>query len=136
MSNTGNQGYDHSPHHASLEPGNRRGGRRETSTIVWGASLVFVGLVFLLDRLEIIDRDLMHDWWPVALLLLGIFSRGHVLTAIGAWLLIGKLEIFGLTYSTSWPVILMIIGAGIVTDAFRTDDKRRCGTFESRGDGR
>ncbi|MBW3671846.1 MAG: hypothetical protein KY432_09270 [Acidobacteria bacterium] len=105
-------------------------------TMLWGATLVTAGLIFLLDQIGIFDRRLVYEWWPVVLIAFGIYSRGHFFTAIGTWLLIAKLELFGLTYSTAWPVILVMVGAGIIVDSFRRDGGSRCGAFSPGGDDR
>lgn len=125
---------DEQSRHDALEPRNRVSTEPRVSTIIWGIVLVALGGTFLLDQLGIIDRGFLYDWWPVALIAVGIFSRGHFLTAVGTFILIGKTELWGLTYSTAWPVILVIIGAGIIIDSFLGD--HRCGTFGSGGAGR
>lgn len=36
--------------------------------------------------------------------------RGFILMAVGLWLLINTLDLFGLSYDTSWPLLLVLIG--------------------------
>ncbi len=123
--------------HPANRTDNDQGPRRNLSTILWGATLVILGTLFLLDQILTVNWDIFQDWWPVALIVAGLFSRGHVLTAVGAWLLIAKLELFGFTYSSAWPVILMIIGAGMLVDAITGGGKRRlCAPSGQRGDSR
>lgn len=120
--------------HQALEE--RAPRRVNGSTIAWGAALLTVGLVMLLDQMNLLDRSFLHDWWPVALIVVGVLTRGWFFAAIGTWFLISKLELFGLTWGTSWPLILMVIGAGIIIDAIIGRSRRRCATHPSVGDHR
>lgn len=128
--------HDEPSRHDALEPQSPVSAEPRVATVIWGLILVALGGIFLLDQFRIIDRSFLYDWWPVALIAVGVFSRGHLLTAIGTFVLIGKTEPWGLTYSSAWPVILVIIGAGIIVDSFSKADRRRCGTIGSRGAGR
>jgi hypothetical protein len=42
------------------------------------------------------------------------FWSGMWLVTAGAWLQIARLKIFGLTYGTSWPLLLIALGAGMI----------------------
>ncbi len=84
--------------------------------------LIALGVLFLLDQAGQIDAgDVIGNWWPVLIILLGVFQlaanpRGYlgagILIVIGAILLIGELDI--LPFSTAdliWP--LLLIGLGV-----------------------
>lgn len=48
--------------------------RRNYSRIIWGLTFVIVGLLMLLDRLNIVYFDLgefIHQWWPLVLIIIG-----------------------------------------------------------------
>ena len=40
------------------------------------------------------------------------------LITLGVWLQIARLKLFGLTFRTSWPLLLIALGAGIILRAF------------------
>ena len=103
--------------------------RARLRSVVWGIALVALGTIFLLDKLDLFESiDLLQDWWPLLLIAFGLYRGAHFLTGVGVWLLIGELELFGLSYSTSWPVILIVIGAAAVIRALTShdEDHRRC----------
>lgn len=108
------------PSHEStpLEDREYRFDRRRGRSIFWGITLIVLGLLFTVDKLDLFETmDLLRDWWPVLLIAFGIASGAYVVAGVGVWLLIGGLGLYGLTYSTSWPVILIIAGAGIIVRA-------------------
>lgn len=110
--------------------------RRRVPSIVSGVILVALGVLFTLEQLALIEHTrLLYDWWPLALIAFGLSSGGHVLTGIGVWLLIGKHGFFGLDYSSSWPIILIVIGLGIIGSSFRdqTDARKGNGNPTSEG---
>lgn len=98
----------------------------DTGTLLNGLLLVAIGTLFLLDRLRIADfGELVRSYWPMFIVLFGIsnLSRrrsiwsGLWLIAVGIWLQIAHLHLFGLTYRTSWPLMLILLGVGITLRA-------------------
>lgn len=98
----------------------------DAGTLFTGFVLVAVGTLFLLDRLRIADfGDVIRAWWPMIIVLVGLpklFRRatmwsGLWLVAIGAWLQVTHLHLFGMTFSTSWPLLLIALGAGMTLRA-------------------
>ena len=51
------------------------------------------------------------------LIALALTWTGLWLISIGAWLQLVRLHLFGLRYQNSWPLLLIIIGAGIALKA-------------------
>jgi uncharacterized integral membrane protein len=95
------------------------------STLAGGLILIAVGVLFLADTLELANfRHLVRDYWPAAIVLFGITklfareSRGGGLTmiAVGSWLQIANLELFGFDWS-SWPLLLIMMGVAIILHA-------------------
>src|SRR5688500_2684279 len=85
------------------------------------------GVRFLLSPLERADRAArIRRYWPVIIISVGVtklFSRetiwgGLWLIAVGGWLQIAHLRLFGLTYRSSWPLLLIVLGAGMVLRTF------------------
>ncbi len=98
----------------------------DSSALFTGLLLIGVGTLFLLDRLRVADfGDLMRTWWAMIIVLLGVprlFHRRSVwsglwLIGVGAWLQIARLHLYGLTFRNSWPLLLIIVGAGIALKA-------------------
>lgn len=96
------------------------------STLAWGLILIVVGGLFLAEELALADfGHLIRDYWPALLILFGIAklfgreSRGGGLTliAVGSWLQIANLELFGFDWS-SWPLLLILIGVATILRAF------------------
>ena len=118
----------------------------DTDALFWGILLIGIGTTFLLERLHIGDfRYHFQNYWPLIVVAVGVstlFHRGKAwsglwLIAVGAWLQAVTLNLFGLTYGSSWPLLLIVIGGGMVlraviegTRGHRTDE-----STEARHDG-
>jgi cell wall-active antibiotic response 4TMS protein YvqF len=98
----------------------------DRSALINGLFLVGLGVLFLLDRLQIKDfGDLIRMYWPCIIILFGIshlFRRDSIwsgawLIVIGTWLQLVRLHLFGLNFGNSWPLILIASGAGITLRA-------------------
>lgn len=108
--------------------------RIDTGALTTGLIFITFGVLFLLARLDIADFDeALRRHWPFIIIVVGatkLFSRETVwaglwLIAVGSWLQIAHLRLFGLTYRSSWPLLLIALGAGIVLRAFIDSMSRR-----------
>ena len=91
-----------------------------------GILLIAVGTLFLLDRLGYADfHYAIHDYWPMVLVALGI-SRfvdrrrawsGIWLIVVGLWLQATSMHWYGLTFNSSWPLLLIAAGSVLVLRA-------------------
>jgi hypothetical protein len=97
--------------------------RRAEWSLVLGVILLVIGLLFLLDNLDVIyiGTPVSH-FWPLIIVAIGIGKilqsetawerrRGFVWVFIGLWFLVSVLHMFGLSFHNSWP--LLLIGLGI-----------------------
>ncbi len=100
-------------------------GARRWTTLAGGLILIAAGGLFLAETLDLADfGHPIRDYWPAFLILFGVTklfgreSRGGGLTliAVGSWLQIANLELFGFDWS-SWPLLLVLIGVAIVLNA-------------------
>ena len=105
---------------------NHRHSSRETyDQARWIPALVLIsiGAAFLLNNLHIVPFHELFQYWPVALVALGLFRLvdstqanqrlvGAVLIAVGAVLLAGTLGFYYFSWNTLWP--LLLIGAGLL----------------------
>ena len=92
-------------------------------SLVAGILLLAAGSVFLLDNFDVIYiGEPVSHFWPLIIVALGLVrifqaenSRerrsGFGWLFFGLWLLVSVLHMFGLTFHTSWP--LLLIGFGI-----------------------
>ncbi|MFQ5677803.1 MAG: LiaI-LiaF-like domain-containing protein [bacterium] len=92
----------------------------------WTAvSLIFVGLLFLLNNFDLVDIDNFWKFWPLILILIGFAklkssdyrdkSSASVLLAIGTFFLLVNLDILDWDILWQlWPVILILIGLSII----------------------
>lgn len=96
------------------------------SSLVGGIILIVFGGLFLVDTLDLADfRSAIRDYWPLIIVAVGVpklFDRerrggGIWLIAVGIWLQISNLGLFGLDWSSSWPILLILVGAGMILHA-------------------
>jgi hypothetical protein len=96
--------------------------------LLWGASLVAVGTLFLLDRLTVLDlmqylSPQTHGWHflPLLIALGGVISvvsaqsvpqflNGLEDMALGVWVFACFSNLWGLTFANSWPIVLIVFG--------------------------
>lgn len=106
--------------------------------VLVGSLLMITGLVLLLD-LEVDFRiNFWASGWTILLFTVGLIrfidpsvgdgecaSRrtGAWLMTVGAWGFISLNRLFGLSFKTSWP--LLIVAAGILTVWWAIDESRR-----------
>lgn len=103
---------------------NSNGNRRiDGDQIFWGLLLIAAGTVLLLGRLDIADFSwTIRKFWPLIIVIIGIsriFHRRSIwgglwMITLGAWLQAVTLHFRGFTYQSSWPLLLVILGAGII----------------------
>ncbi len=95
-----------------------------------GAILIVLGVLFLLDNLGLIEAREVIRFWPVVLIVLGVtrlFSRrrpedragGLVLLFLGAIFLLRALHVSWFRMRSAWPLLLVLIGATLIWQAFR-----------------
>lgn len=113
--------------------------RLDPGALIGGLVLIGVGAAFLLNDFGDLMR-LWRVWWPMTLVVIGVahlFRRevairvggprrvggqkhiqsGIWLIALGCWLQAVRLHLFNMTFTNSWPLILIFVGAGVVLRA-------------------
>jgi hypothetical protein len=102
--------------------------------IFWGLFLIAAGTVLLLGRLGIADFSwMLRKFWPLFIVIIGmskLFHRKSVwsglwMIAVGAWLQAVTLHFHDFTYESSWPLLLIILGAGVVVRTIVESARRR-----------
>jgi hypothetical protein len=112
---------------------------RATGRIVFGAAVILLGIAMLTEPREGWGIYLPDGWWPLFVILFGVArlvepgqshgrprSRSGVwLVSIGIWGLVSETRLFGFGYATSWPLLVILLGAVIVSRALRPPEARR-----------
>lgn len=101
---------------------------------VWGLVLVLLGAMLMFERFE---AEQAASYWPFVLILFGIVKivdpprsgrvtrskrPGAWLLFIGLWGLVSEFRLFGLDYSSSWPVMIVGVGLMLVWRSFEGPD--------------
>jgi len=102
--------------------------------IFWGLFLVAAGTFLLLGRLGIADFSwTMRRYWPLIVVIVGVSKLLHRrsvwgglwLITIGVWLQAVTLHFHRFTYESSWPLLLVVLGAGIIVRTIIGSTRRR-----------
>jgi hypothetical protein len=100
--------------------------RHRRSHIFWGLALIITGAAFLGDRLGYFNlgTNLIWEFVPAFIALTGLFDiviarrashaiKGAFRVALGFWLYACIEGMWGWTFSTSWPIILIAYGISV-----------------------
>jgi len=87
-----------------------------------GLFLVVIGSIILLDHMGIISSAEIWKFWPVLLILFGVFRLaecGHrffsvLIIAFGSLFLLGNLGLVHFTWGELWPAILIALGLTMI----------------------
>lgn len=103
--------------------------RKRTDTLFWGGILIWAGLVFAAESFGMLPRFGGAQAWTWVLLGAGVLALGINLWRVtseeypnpeawdwivNAFFLIGGLSGFGFNFDLAWPIILIIIGVGML----------------------
>ena len=95
-----------------------------------GVMFLLCGVLWTLDNLNIVESEPILDWWPLALVIFGLFHfagafgprrglAGTVWTTLGVLMVAHNFGYFPLSLFELWPVVLIGIGASIVWRSYR-----------------
>ena len=117
----------------SARRASRRAGRADrgvTSQVLMGMLVIGIGLLFLLDNLDIIE---VHDalaFWPLVFIFAGVAKlldtstpNGYLIgvagIGIGTAMILNRLGIIYFSWRQAWPLVLIAVGAMVVYRAMR-----------------
>ncbi|QJE02868.1 cell wall-active antibiotics response protein [Massilia forsythiae] len=98
---------------------------RASSQVILGLLVIGMGVLFLLDNLDILDFHRAIGFWPVvfvaagAIVLSGDGPRsgnvtGLALIALGVLMMLGRLGLFHISWAMIWPLLLIGLGGLIL----------------------
>lgn len=98
---------------------------------VIGILIVLFGVALLLENLEIIRAGEILRYWPIVLILFGLIKVlergtsggkvfGGLLILIGLSILLGNLDIVYVQIWDLWPLLIVLIGIGMIWRVTRT----------------
>ena len=88
-----------------------------------GVMLIITGLAFAVERFASIDG--VWRWLPLLVVYLGARDLWNpapgapprtVPVLVGIWLLISTIQFLGFDFLNSWPLLLVLVGLGLVVD--------------------
>jgi hypothetical protein len=115
-----------------------------TGRVILGLVVMWLGVLWTLDNLDILDSEPILRFWPVAVIavgmakLLGIFSprnviAGSLFTVVGMWLLLNQLDVIHVGLWTLWPLALVAIGIGMLSrTSWRPNDPTGPGSHANK----
>ena len=109
-----------------------------THGIFFGAIVVAIGCLLLLDNLGIVRFHDIWQYWPVLLVAYGVsrivdartpsgYVWGGVSALIGAFLLLDTLDIIVFNFALVWPVLLIAFGVSVLVRALERGQFRAGG---------
>jgi predicted membrane protein len=115
-----------------------RAARGVTSQVLMGVLVIAVGLLFLLDNLDIID---VHDalaFWPLIFIFAGVaklldttspngYLLGLAAIGVGVTMILHRLGIIYFSWRAAWPLVLIAVGGLVVYRAMTGQRTARFG---------
>ena len=105
--------------------GTRGRSRFEPGPVIVGIVLITLGALFLLDQAGSIDAgDLIGDWWPLVIIVIGLVQLAErprspvgplIVMAFGGILLLTQLDLVSAdVWNYAWPILLVVVGVVIL----------------------
>jgi predicted membrane protein len=93
--------------------------------LVAGLIILALGLLFLLDNLNIVETDRVFDYWPVILIVIGLTKMSQARSGssrfvAGIWVFVGvlflldQLDMIDFDIGDLWPVFLILLGGALL----------------------
>ncbi len=103
--------------------------RQFSPQLIFGLLVIFLGVVFTLNNIGVIDSDEFLRYWPAFIIAYGVVHITERQTSAGRfwggfWIVVGSvwllnnLDITHVHFWEYWPLILVIIGFGMMRGSF------------------
>ncbi|MBA3297074.1 MAG: hypothetical protein H0U19_09070 [Acidobacteria bacterium] len=109
---------------------------RLTPHVMFGLTIIFIGVVFTLDNLHIARAEDYLRYWPAGLIVIGLAKLtqvrrgcgnpvgGVIFVAIGSWMLLDALDVIDVSVLDFWPLLLVFVGGMVVWQGLRGRQQR------------
>jgi hypothetical protein len=98
---------------------------RASSQVILGLLVIGMGVLFLLDNLDIFDFRHAIGFWPLAFIVGGAVvlfgdgprsgnTAGALLIAVGVLMILGRLGVLAVSWGMVWPLVLIALGGLIL----------------------
>jgi predicted membrane protein len=101
---------------------------RLATQVVFGVIAILLGILLMLDNLNVIDAGDYLAYWPALLVVLGLVkilqpatsgrAWGVVLVIIGGVLLLRALDLYHIRFRDFWPLLLILFGGALLWRTF------------------
>lgn len=99
-----------------------------SSQFIFGIFIIAIGVVFMLDNLQIVDAGTVLYFWPAILIIFGASKAaqstnrsgqifGGIFIAVGALMLLDRMDVIDFRIWDWWPVVLIIVGLNFLRGA-------------------
>jgi predicted membrane protein len=97
--------------------------------VILGVVVIGMGLLFLLDNLNIWDFHRAVQFWPMVFIVVGAiklfdtsssdgYFLGAVLILVGVLMMLGRLGYIYFSWRAVWPILLIALGGSVLYKAF------------------
>jgi hypothetical protein len=98
------------------------------SQVILGGFVVALGVLFLLDNLDIFEFHRVISFWPALFVLLGVVKLldsnspngkifGSVLIGVGVLMTLNRLGVLHIEMRAAWPLLLIVVGGAVIYKA-------------------
>jgi predicted membrane protein len=96
--------------------------------VILGILVIGMGLLFLLDNMNIWDFHRAIEFWPMAFILVGViklfdtnssdgYFLGAILILVGVLMIMGRLGLIYFSWRALWPLMLIALGGSVLYKA-------------------
>ncbi len=105
-------------------------GRSSVVRLILGLGVVLVGVLLILDNLDLVEAERYLRYWPLIPIAMGLAflarrDRTHIAMGLffmlfGGWFLLEEMDYIQITpWNFFWPIILVFVGTNLLLGAFR-----------------
>ena len=113
-----------------MSDSSQRGSKKERSLqLIFGILIVLLGVAFLSDNFGFVEIGSVWHYWPLIFVAIGLNKMFQAQTPHeresgiwwmfwGLWFLVSYQHLFGLSFRTSWPLIIIAWGIHILWKSY------------------
>jgi predicted membrane protein len=95
-------------------------------SLIWGAFIALIGLVFLLDNMNIFPASRLYRFWPLILIIAGIINLtcrsarffGIMLLIAGVLFQLSELGVAHFGWGQLWPIAIIAVGLLVMWSSY------------------